>query len=103
MAVAARIMANHAPAWPTRSAQTRSACVDRAIIRGMVNVLQVRATHEILKFTHLYSNWFPLAELGEIAESSDECEYEFDHLSKTCICQKNYFYERDLRNCRKRE
>ncbi|XP_030558911.1 uncharacterized protein LOC115761319 [Drosophila novamexicana] len=41
------------------------------------------------------------AELGEIAESSDECEYEFDHLSKTCICQKNYFYERDLRNCRK--
>ncbi|XP_034486183.1 prion-like-(Q/N-rich) domain-bearing protein 25 [Drosophila innubila] len=41
------------------------------------------------------------AELGEIAESSDECEYEFDQLSKTCICQKNYFYERDLRNCRK--
>ncbi|KAH8417616.1 hypothetical protein KR222_002816, partial [Zaprionus bogoriensis] len=41
------------------------------------------------------------AELGEIAESSDECEYEFDDLSKTCVCQKNYFYERDLRNCRK--
>ncbi|EDW81729.1 uncharacterized protein Dwil_GK10857 [Drosophila willistoni] len=41
------------------------------------------------------------AELGEIAESTDECEYEFDDLSKTCICQKNYFYERDLRNCRK--
>ncbi|TDG49000.1 hypothetical protein AWZ03_004485 [Drosophila navojoa] len=41
------------------------------------------------------------AELGEIAESSDECEYEYDKLSKTCICQKNYFYERDLRNCRK--
>ncbi|EDV93259.1 uncharacterized protein LOC6563417 [Drosophila grimshawi] len=41
------------------------------------------------------------AELGEIAESSDECEYEFEQLSKTCICQKNYFYERDLRNCRK--
>ncbi|KAH8374701.1 hypothetical protein KR200_004192 [Drosophila serrata] len=41
------------------------------------------------------------AELGEIAESTDECEYEFDELSKTCVCQKNYFYERDLRNCRK--
>ncbi|XP_065723031.2 prion-like-(Q/N-rich) domain-bearing protein 25 isoform X2 [Drosophila suzukii] len=41
------------------------------------------------------------AELGEIAESTDECEYEFDEVSKTCVCQKNYFYERDLRNCRK--
>ncbi|XP_030370219.1 uncharacterized protein LOC115620881 [Scaptodrosophila lebanonensis] len=41
------------------------------------------------------------AELGEIAESTDECEYEFEELSKKCICQKNYFYERDLRNCRK--
>ncbi|KAH8273172.1 hypothetical protein KR018_008539 [Drosophila ironensis] len=41
------------------------------------------------------------AELGEIAESTDECEYEFDELTKTCNCQKNYFYERDLRNCRK--
>nr|NP_650242.1 uncharacterized protein Dmel_CG7381, isoform A [Drosophila melanogaster]AAF54878.3 uncharacterized protein Dmel_CG7381, isoform A [Drosophila melanogaster]AEW48263.1 FI17111p1 [Drosophila melanogaster] len=41
------------------------------------------------------------AELGEIAESTDECEYEFDQLTKTCNCQKNYFYERDLRNCRK--
>ncbi|KAH8330333.1 hypothetical protein KR067_001278 [Drosophila pandora] len=39
--------------------------------------------------------------LGEIAESTDECEYEFDDLTKTCNCQKNYFYERDLRNCRK--
>ncbi|XP_039232402.1 prion-like-(Q/N-rich) domain-bearing protein 25 isoform X2 [Drosophila yakuba] len=41
------------------------------------------------------------AELGEIAESTDECEYEFDEVTKTCNCQKNYFYERDLRNCRK--
>ncbi|KAH8383764.1 hypothetical protein KR009_010403 [Drosophila setifemur] len=41
------------------------------------------------------------AELGEIAESTDECEYEFDDLTKSCNCQKNYFYERDLRNCRK--
>ncbi|SPP87949.1 blast:Prion-like-(Q/N-rich) domain-bearing protein 25 [Drosophila guanche] len=41
------------------------------------------------------------AELGEIAESTDECEYEFDELSKSCVCQKNYFYEHDLRSCRK--
>ncbi|ALC45929.1 CG7381 [Drosophila busckii] len=41
------------------------------------------------------------AELGEIAESKDQCEHEFDKLTKICKCQKNYFYERDLRNCRK--
>lgn len=50
------------------------------------------------KFLSLLSS-----ELGEIAESTDECEYEFDESSKTCVCQKNYFYERDLRNCRKRK
>ncbi|XP_013111250.2 prion-like-(Q/N-rich) domain-bearing protein 25 isoform X1 [Stomoxys calcitrans] len=41
------------------------------------------------------------AELGEIAESTDECENEFDPVSKKCICQKNFFYERNLRGCRK--
>ncbi|XP_073816208.1 uncharacterized protein isoform X2 [Musca autumnalis] len=41
------------------------------------------------------------AELGEIAESTDECENEYDAVSKKCICQKNYFFERNLRGCRK--
>uniref|UniRef100_A0A1I8M9G4 EGF-like domain-containing protein n=1 Tax=Musca domestica TaxID=7370 RepID=A0A1I8M9G4_MUSDO len=41
------------------------------------------------------------AELGEIAESTDECENEFDAVSKKCICQKNFFFERNLRGCRK--
>ncbi|CAD6995280.1 unnamed protein product [Ceratitis capitata] len=41
------------------------------------------------------------AELGEIAESADECEHIFDESSKKCICQNNYFYERSLRSCRK--
>ncbi|XP_055903504.1 prion-like-(Q/N-rich) domain-bearing protein 25 isoform X1 [Eupeodes corollae] len=41
------------------------------------------------------------AELGEIAESVDECEFEFEEATKKCLCQKNYFYERSLRSCRK--
>ncbi|XP_037952078.1 prion-like-(Q/N-rich) domain-bearing protein 25 [Teleopsis dalmanni] len=42
-----------------------------------------------------------IAELGEIAESSTECEHTFHDISRKCICQKNYFYERSLRACRK--
>ncbi|XP_050339516.1 prion-like-(Q/N-rich) domain-bearing protein 25 [Bactrocera neohumeralis] len=47
------------------------------------------------------SNGKCFAELGEIAESANECEHTFDSLSKKCICQSNYFYERSLRSCRK--
>ncbi|XP_067618257.1 uncharacterized protein [Eurosta solidaginis] len=42
------------------------------------------------------------AELGEIAESAKECQHAFDILSNKCVCQNNFFYEKNLRSCRKR-
>ncbi|XP_061392061.1 uncharacterized protein LOC133327560 [Musca vetustissima] len=50
---------------------------------------------------YYHKNGKCFAELGEIAESTDECEHEFDSLSKKCNCQKNFFFERNLRACRK--
>ncbi|XP_017481939.1 PREDICTED: prion-like-(Q/N-rich) domain-bearing protein 25, partial [Rhagoletis zephyria] len=47
------------------------------------------------------SNGKCFAELGEIAESANECEHTFETSSKKCICQTSYFYERNLRSCRK--
>ncbi|XP_054726669.1 prion-like-(Q/N-rich) domain-bearing protein 25 isoform X1 [Anastrepha obliqua] len=47
------------------------------------------------------SNGKCFAELGEIAESANECEHTFDTSTKKCICQTNYFYESNLRSCRK--
>ncbi|XP_067618248.1 prion-like-(Q/N-rich) domain-bearing protein 25 isoform X2 [Eurosta solidaginis] len=41
------------------------------------------------------------AELGEIAESAKECQHAFDILSNKCVCQNNFFYEKNLRSCRK--
>lgn len=44
-----------------------------------------------------------IPELGEIAESSDECENQYDPVTKKCSCQKNFFYDYNLRGCRKRK
>lgn len=62
--------------------------------------LRNKCMHVFYKHKYFICN-FP--ELGEIAESTDECENVFDAVSRKCICQNNYFYERNLRACRKRK
>lgn len=44
-----------------------------------------------------------MAELGEIAEVPENCEFEFDQETKMCQCVRNYFYEVNLRQCKKRK
>ncbi|CAD7084267.1 unnamed protein product [Hermetia illucens] len=41
------------------------------------------------------------AELGEKAPSEDSCQNSFDPESGLCLCEKNFFYEPGLRECRK--
>lgn len=46
--------------------------------------------------------FYLLAELGEKAPSEDSCQNSFDPESGLCLCEKNFFYEPGLRECRKR-
>ncbi|XP_037893024.1 prion-like-(Q/N-rich) domain-bearing protein 25 [Glossina fuscipes] len=55
----------------------------------------------LCKHGYYHKNGKCFAELGEAVLSSDDCESEFDPTAKKCICPKNHFYEKSLRECRK--
>uniref|UniRef100_A0A1A9ZXK9 EB domain-containing protein n=1 Tax=Glossina pallidipes TaxID=7398 RepID=A0A1A9ZXK9_GLOPL len=55
----------------------------------------------LCKRGYYHKNGKCFAELGELILSSDDCESELDPTAKKCICPKNYFYEKSLRECRK--
>lgn len=52
---------------------------------------------------YYHKNGLCMAELGEIANSPENCEFEYDADTKMCQCVRNYFYEANLRKCKKRK